>query len=112
MNTLRALALLLLPAIAFAAGVPPFPFTEYPPARQVQPACHGPALAADLSDDWIGLSSETRDVFIHLTNGEPDYVYFAVGTVGNGPVVQRVLPIAEAKVRYPDLCTYFTEEAA
>lgn len=116
MKVLLVPALILLLALSATAGgnigAPPFPFLTYPEARSIRPACGGTAVAAVINDEWQALSSETRDVWAHQTQGEIDYIYLTVGGAGSGPTVTQVLTIAEASRLYPDPCTYLAEISA
>lgn len=110
-------ARLVLALAITAASVPPFPFAHYSDIHGVTPI--GPACTTvtdgvtELSTaDYRILSSVEKDVFIHLAEGAPDYVYFAKGTSGADVInVVRSLTIDAARVAYPTgPCPYFVEK--
>jgi len=100
-----------------AVSIPPLPFTSYsqvPGVRPVGPACQETArdvvkLTAG-GGEWTIVSSSTRDVFVHIERGVPDYVYFVIGSA-DPIVVREALTFEEAKRRYPDgVCAFFVEK--
>jgi hypothetical protein len=115
MKFFLALTLALLVVLPAAAGqAPPFPwksYTDVPPV-DMAPACGGAVVVATINAEWKVFSSETRDMFVHLTDGVVDYVYFTVGVAGSTIKVTRVLPVDEALRLYPDACAYLTEKSA
>lgn len=114
---LLATALVVTPyTVEFSFAAPRFPFATYQavgpvsgPARQV---CGGDAVYVTINEEWRVFSSKTKDVFIHFTDGEPDFVYFAVGQAGGVITVTRSLPYEEARRLYPDPCAYLSEASA
>ena len=99
-----------------AATVPPLPFHSYadvPGVRPLGPMCDEQVMRlTTANEEWTILSTKERDIFIHLTNGSPDYVYFVVGT--SDPIVVRdALTYDEALQRYPQgACPFFQEKDA
>lgn len=104
--------------VAFAGGgdAPDFPFKQYkdiPDVKIMGPACQD--VANDIvfvtgGPDWRMLSSKTDDLFLHLTDGHPDVVYFTKGQGENytAPItVVKVMDIVSFRAAYPDPCTYF-----
>ncbi len=79
------------------------------------PACEGIAEDVRTRDGaYRILSSKTRDIFMHIVNGEVDYVYFFEGTSAEGVLhLKRALTLEQAKAMYPaGPCSYFTEREA
>ena len=100
---------LLAGLLLLVAVVPPLPFTSY---REVTvtptgQTCDGQATVLR-GPDWVVLSTQGRDIFIHSTDGSPDFVYFVVGS-GDPIKVRTAMSIEEARRRYPDPCAFFLE---
>lgn len=99
-----------------AAIIPPFPFTTYDQVPNVVPerkVCDGSVLRLTAAyGEWLIFSTEGRDVFIHVSNGSPDYVYFVVGRSIDPIKVRQAVTFADAKRLYPDVCAFFAEKEA
>ena len=108
---------LIVGLMLLAAAVPALPFTSYsdvPGVRVVGPACMetvpGVTRLSAGGGQWTIVSSQTRDVFVHISGGMPDYVYFVVGS-GDPIKVRNAMTFDEAKARYPDgVCSFFAEK--
>ena len=104
---------LLVAALAVAPTFPWQTYPEIPSVAPMGPACNGAAEVYQISDEWRTLSSATRDVFVHFTDGVPDFVYFTEGTASGQRIsVKRVWTIEEAQQKLPDPCAWFTEISA
>lgn len=106
----------MIKALIFALAValaPPFPWTTYddvPTPTFIGRLCDGTVVAGRISPEWVVATTTTRDLFIHYTDGNLDFMFFTEGTVsGRKIVVRKVLSLDEALKAYPDPCSWFTE---
>src|SRR6266581_4000737 len=99
---MKALILALL-----LAAAPIFPFASYDKidASDMIPACEGRAAIVRIDAEWQALSDitkvDSRDMFLHSTAGQPDYVYLTMGTKDGRIKVLKVLSFVEAQKLYP-----------
>lgn len=103
---------LLLLAHVSVGTVPVFPYTDYgsiPGVVPDGPVCQGAAVRLH-SDEYVIYTSETKDIFVHNTDGEADFVYFAKSTGAEKINIVKSLTIDDAKRLYPmGPCPYFAE---
>src|SRR6266478_9494767 len=95
----------ILLALLIAAGAPAFPFTRYSDvhAIPVGGACGNQAMIVVSEDgDWQAMSGKDKDVFLHVSNGAPDYAYLTEGDGSEPIVVKRVLTYKEFQEQYPN----------
>lgn len=112
---MNLIAGLLMLAHVSVGVVPAFPYTSYGEMRGVVPdgpVCQGTAMRLH-NDEYVIYSTDAKDIFVHSTDGEADFVYFAKSTGAEKINIIRAVTIDEAKRLYPmGPCPYFSEVEA
>jgi len=110
--------LLAVTTLAQAAGAPAFPYHRYadiPDDVLIGPTCpDGDVMMGRSGETFRILTMGDRDIFIHVTDGQADYIYFTQGTAEDGVIhVLHVYTADEVKAHYPaGPCSYFHEVSA